>query len=168
LGHSEFREQVTEAYHSIMKVRMGMEGILLASLDAMVRGDARALQQVRFEARRQWQEIEEVARREMLSSLPITIEELIEQLEDPRGEDDIEGWADALGATGACGVCGTTVIRPYSFAEAAVRHYGISEADADNAHEQIETALCASGIETGGWGDGSLCAYHNEQAVKDD
>ncbi len=43
-----------------------------------------------------------------------------------------------------------------------------TEFDADDAHERIEMALRGSGVETGGWGDGSLCAYHNEQAAKDD
>ena len=106
--------------------------------------------------------------REALGSLPDTVEDLIDSLEDPRGEADIDGWAEALGATSDCAICSTTIIQPNSFAEAAVQHYETSEADADDVHEQIEAALRASGAETGGWGDGLLCAYHNEQVAKDD
>ena len=106
--------------------------------------------------------------REMLSSLPDTLGDLIEKLEDPRGEPDIETWADALGATRVCMTCGETIVQPFSFAEAVVEHYGVSEADADDAHERIENAVRSSGIEIGGYEEGSLCAYHNEQAAKDD
>lgn len=113
-------------------------------------------------------ESKQIARREALSALPDTIEELIERLKDPHQEADIEGWAEALGAISDCANCPTTIISTFSFAEAAVQHYEDTEADVDNAHERIETALRASGIETGGWGDGSLCAYHNEQAAKDE
>jgi hypothetical protein len=89
----------------------------------------------------------------------------MEQLEDGRGEADIEGWAEALGATGECGICGTTIVQPYAFAEAAVEHYGVPDGGYD---ERIVAAVDKSSAETGGWGDGSLCAYHYERAAKDD
>lgn len=168
LGRGEFRDKVAEAYRSIMGVSIGVEDVFLASLYALAKGDSRAIAQVRRNARREWREIEQFARREMLASLPPTIEELIARLEDTSAEADVEGWAEALGATGECGICGTMIIDPFSFAEAAVQHYEISGDDADDAHERIETAIRASGVEIGGWGDGSLCAYHNEQAAKDD
>lgn len=170
LGRGEFRNNVTEAYRSIMKVPIGIEDLFLTSLYALARGDSRAIAQVRRNAGREWREIEQYAKQEMLASLPPTIEELIERLEDPRAnvEDNIERWADALGATSECGICSTTIIQPFSFAEAAVQHYQLSESEVDDAHDRIESALRACGVETGGWGDGSLCAYHNEQAAKDD
>jgi hypothetical protein len=72
-----------------------------------------------------------------------------------------------LGATHDCAVCGTTIVEPFAFAEAVLRHYGAADEGRD-LHQRIETAVLRSSTETGGWGDGSLCAYHNEQASKHD
>jgi hypothetical protein len=122
---------------------------------------------VRRDARREWHEIDRIARREMLADLPPNINELVEQLETPNGEGGIESWAAALGATRDCAICGTTIVEPSAFAEGALRHYGAEDEDGD-LHQRIEKAIRLSSAETGGWGDGSLCAYHNDQAAKDD
>jgi hypothetical protein len=103
-----------------------------------------------------------------ISAIPNTIEDLVEEMKDPHGEADVEAWAKVLGVKGECAICSATVIEPNGFAEAAVQHYGIPQKDADAAQMRIENALRTSGAETGGWGDGTLCAYHNEQATKDD
>lgn len=167
LDRREFRDKVAEAYQSAVPVPIGVEDVFLASLYALVRGDARAVAQVRRNARREWREIEKIATREMLFSLPPTMEKLIAQLEDTSAEPDVEGWAEALGTTRECGICGSTIIDPYSFAEAAVQYYETADADGDAVH-RIEVVLRSSGVETGGWGDGSLCAYHDEQASRED
>ena len=167
LGLEDFRDKIGEAYVSIMGINIGVERTFLASLYALARGDSRAIAQVRRNARQERREIEQIANREMLTSLPPTVEQLIEQLGDSGTEADVEGWAEALGATGECAICSITIIDPFSFAEAAVQHYELSDDVADVAHERIEAAIRASGVETGGWGDGSLCAYHNEQVSKD-
>jgi hypothetical protein len=112
--------------------------------------------------------IEQGAARELASELPNTIEELVAELESSSSEQDVEIWTKGLGATSDCGICSTTIIRPDTFAEAAVQHYEIPHEDADAVHERIENALRTSAVETGGWGDGSLCAYHNEMMAKDD
>jgi hypothetical protein len=54
-----------------------------------------------------------------------------------------------------------------SFAEAALQYYDADDGDGE-MQNRIETAIRRSSTETGGWGDGPLCAYHNEQASKDD
>lgn len=113
-------------------------------------------------------ESRQIARREALSSLPDTIDGLIASLEAPLGEADIEGWAEALGATANCTVCATTIISPFSFASAAIDHYQHAGSDVDDAHARIEAALRASGVEIGGWEKGSLCAYHHDQSARDD
>jgi hypothetical protein len=61
-------------------------------------------------------------------------------------------------------VCAKTVIDAYAFAEAAVDHYKANEAYID----RIERAVLQSDVDTGGYGDGTLCAYHNDQTDKDD
>jgi hypothetical protein len=57
------------------------------------------------------------------------------------------------------------VVDAEAFAKAAMKHYDVED---DDVRERIEAAITNSGVDTGGWGDGSLCAYHNEQAAKDD
>ncbi|MBI3373771.1 MAG: hypothetical protein HY017_18765 [Betaproteobacteria bacterium] len=165
LGRPDFREEVGRAYRSIIGVRMGAEDVFLAALHAFAGGEAQAFKYVRRKARREFREIDRNARREMLSSLPFTVEELIAQLEDPQGEADVESWADALGATDSCSICGTTIVRPDAFAEALVQHYAPS--NADDARTRIETALVQSSVERGGWDNSSLCSYHDERAYKD-
>ena len=167
LGHEEFRRKVADAYRAIMPASIGAEGIFLSALYALARGEARAISKVRRDARREWREIDQIARREMLADLPSTIDELVEQLESSGGEADIEGWADALETTRACAICGTTIVDPYSFAEATLQYYDADDGGGE-LQSRIETAIRRSSTETGGWGDGSLCAYHNEQASKDD
>jgi hypothetical protein len=131
--------------------------------DARVAGILRELQIERREIGRIW-------RSEALSSLPDTIEELVDALRDPEREDsfDILEWAKAFGATSECSICDATIVDAYSFAEAAIEHYAVSDEESADAQEGIERALRLSAVETGGWGDGSLCAYHNEVMAKDD
>ncbi len=167
LGRTGLRDLVGETYRSIIGVGIGTEEAFLAALYAFAESDEKAVSWVRKKARRERDEYEQFAMREALSSLPDVVEELIEAIEDPGCKADINGWADALGATSDCAICSTTVIHPFSFAESAVQHYEIPEEHDADVHERIEAALRASGAETGGWGDGSLCAYHNEQAAKD-
>ena len=167
LGREEFRRKVADAYQAIMPASIGAEGTFLAALHALARGEARAISKVRHDARREWREIDQFARREMLAELPATVDELVEQLESSGGETDIEGWANALEATHACAICGTKIVDPYAFAEAALRYYDTNDEDGE-LQNRIEAAIRRSSTETGGWGNGSLCAYHNELAAKDD
>ena len=168
LARPEFRDKIAETYRSIIGVKPQNEDLLLAALHATVGGDTKAIKWIKKEARRERRKLEQFVMREALGSLPDTVEEFVERLEDPRGESDIELWAEVFGATNDCSICGTTVIQPFSFAEAAVQHYETSEVDDADVHERIEAALRASSAETGGWGDGSLCACHNEQTAKDE
>ena len=163
----EFRDKVFDVYRSIFGGGIGIEEIFLAALYAVAKGDNKAIRWVRKKARREWDELERFSISEALSSLPDSAEDLIEAIGDPSVEADIEGWAEALGATSDCTVCSTTVIRPSSFAKAAVQHYEVPEGEDADVYERIEVALCASGLETGGWNSESLCSYHDNQASKD-
>ena len=40
-----------------------------------------------------------------------------------------------------------------------MKHYDVEDKD---IRERIETAITNSGVDTEGWGDGSVYAYHNE------
>jgi ppGpp synthetase/RelA/SpoT-type nucleotidyltranferase len=166
LGRDEFRGKIADAYQAIMPGPIVAEDTFLASLYALVRGEARAINKVRRDARREWREIDQFAHREMMADLPDKFDDLLEQLESPGEAVDIEGWAEALETTNRCNICGTKIVDPYAFAEAALSHYDAGDENG-NLHERIETAIRRSSTETGGRGDGSLCAYHNEGILKD-
>jgi putative GTP pyrophosphokinase len=167
LSGDEFRNKVIEAYRSIIGVPPRNEDVFLAGIYAVARHDKDALKWVRRNAHREATELDQIATREALSDLPETVAELIEQLDSPDGSFDIH-TAEALGATDGCAVCGMAIVHPYSFAEAVVQYYNLTGKEADEVHARVEKALCNSGIETGGWGDGVFCAYHNEQVEKDE
>ena len=168
LGREDFRKKIEETYRAIIPVPIDVDQIFLASLYALAKGDRGAIAKVRRDARREWREIDQIGKREMLMSLPATIDELMSQLERSGDGGDVEDWAEALGATNRCYICSTKIVDPSAFAEAVLKHYDMADDEVDNISERIETAICNSATETGGWGNGSLCAYHNEQMAKDD
>ena len=109
-----------------------------------------------------------IARRERLSCLPDTLEEALEILENPKGDNDYEEWAAALDATESCDLCGTTIIQPDIFAENLVEHY---EPDGDSWKivEQIEAAVTLNAPETGRDGEGgTICSHCAHIMDKDD
>jgi ppGpp synthetase/RelA/SpoT-type nucleotidyltranferase len=168
LKRHEFRDALGDAYSKIFPAPIDPETVLLAGLHALANGDRRALRFVRRKAQREFDEIDRIARREMLSELPATVDDLIEQLEDPRYETDIVSLAEALGATTSCARCGATVVDAYSFAEAAIQHYDLSGDEGDQAFERIELAINQSGADTGGFDDSSVCSYCEAQMAKHD
>ncbi|MEX4009843.1 GTP pyrophosphokinase [Neoaquamicrobium sediminum] len=166
LSDDGFRKAVDAAYRSSMPLGPSTEDIFLAGLGALKLGREQAIEQVRRDAREEWSEIDEIGRREALSSLPPTMDDLLDVLEAFDSEGDIGRFADAFDVVHGCPICGTGVVDAGAFAEAAMKQYDVE--DDDDIRERIETAVTNSGVDTGGWGDGSLCAYHNEQAGKDD
>jgi hypothetical protein len=142
--------------------------VFIASICALARGDKEAEKYIKRQARREWREIDQIATREMLASLPETAGKLIEELEDRDAGIDITDWAKAWGATNECSVCGTTIVKPYAFAEAAIQHYELSDPDASEAMNRIEQAIYNSAVETGGWNTSFLCSYHADRAARDD
>ena len=120
LRRDEFRRKAEEAYRAIMPGPVSIDKIFLASLYAVAKNDSLAIAKIRHDARREWREIDQFAKREMLQSLPATIDEMMNQLERPSAEGDIEGWAEALEAKKECGVCSTSIVDATDFAEAAL------------------------------------------------
>lgn len=159
-----FRESLAAAYTKIMPVGAGNEDIFLASLRALAGDDRDAVRYMRRKAKREWQEIEQIGRRESLSSLPETADQLIEDIE---GGADVTAAAETLGATGSCSICGTTIVKADTFAEAATQHYGLTDPEATEAYNGIQQALWRSSVETGGSTDFSLCAYHDDRWDRD-
>lgn len=114
-------------------------------------------------ASEEWEEIDRIAQREALSSLPDTIEEFLETIEDHDGGARIYEWSAAFGTTNGCATCSAKVVDAWAFGEAAIRHYDTDEA----VMERIEGAVFRSDVDTGGDGDGSLCAYHDNAMISD-
>ena len=84
LARPEFRDSVEKAYKSILWPGIGNENVFLAALYALAKDDDKAIKWAEEEARRERREMEQSAMREMLSLLPDTLRDLIEELEDPR------------------------------------------------------------------------------------
>jgi hypothetical protein len=137
---------------------------------AATHGLQQAIEMVRKEAKQDRANVDEFTRREMLSDLPSDWHELVDHLEHPpKDEDvdaDVERWASALDTVGECGICGTAIIGADGFAEAVVEHYGLEGDDADEARERIDRAVFSSGVEVGG--GGGLCSYHADAMRKSD
>lgn len=168
LRRQDFREKLAEAYRAFLPVTISPETIFTAALYALAKGDSRAVRYVRRKARQEFEEIDAIYRREMLAGLPESADALIEELDDPRGEVDVLGIAEALGATHSCTRCGTPLVDAYGLVEAAIRHYDISGDEADRAAERIEQAVYGSGVDTGDLNDSSMCSYCAAQMAKDD
>lgn len=168
LKRQDFRDRLGEAYNGLLPVPIDSETIMLAALHALAGDDRAAVRYARAQAQRQFDEIDNFARREMLSAFPATVGELIAELDDPQGETDVVFLAEALGATNDCPYCGATVVDAYGFVEDAMHHYELSGDEADQAYERIEQAIYSSGVDTGGLGDSAACSHCAAQLSKDD
>ena len=160
-----FRSRVEDTYRSILGGNIVAEDFFLVALYATAKGEAAAIQLVERNAR---QELEQLVIREENREMPNTVNDLIAILEDPYDEPNIEGLAQTLGAIHRCPTCSAEIVKPFSFAEAAVQHYDVPEPDDARALERIQSAIRSSGTEIGGFDEGELCGYHAEQAAKND
>jgi len=167
LASYDFRERLANKYRKILfGLRIPRHELFFACLRALAKGEKAAMNYVRRRARGERDEIDSIAKREMLACLPNDVEELVKQLET--GEADIEGWADALEATHECHPwCSTKIVDPYALAEAVSDHYNVGDPDGELC-EAILKVVYASSVETGGWPNSSLCSFHADQAAKDD
>ena len=154
-----FRDKLNEAYTEMLHIPIESESLLIAGLHALATDEAAALRYVREQARHALDEIDDVARRELMSQLPGTAEELIDEIRDPREGTDVTLLAAALGAVNNCPYCNATVVDAFACSEAATYHYGLSGDEADRVSERILDAVFGSGADTGGIGDSDACSH---------
>lgn len=159
LKRQAFRDRLNEGYSELLPIPIDSEAILLAGLHALAVDDGAAVRYVREQARLALDEIDDVARRELLAELPPTAEQLIDELGDPRGETDVALLAVALGAADNCPYCNATVVDAYGFAEATMYYYGLSGDEADRVCDRIQDAIFGSDVDTGGVGDPDACSH---------
>ena len=102
-------------------------------------------------------EVDSIVRNEVLSELPDTFDEFIQDM--PSLDYDM---AKIMGALTECSICGAPIIDVDGLVEALLDHYGEDE-DVDN---QIAAAIQDSEYETGD-DDSSLCSYHGYVMSRD-
>ena len=102
----------------------------------------------------------------------VDAEDMLNYLENPQKDEDteweLESWAAALGAVSRCACCGTKIVDPGTFADAAVRYYRLRGARAEKVRERLDEAASSLAVETGSWDNPSLCNYCSYQFNKDD
>ncbi len=83
---------------------------------------------VRKRVQEEWDEIVEVARHEVLSEMPDTLEKFVEMMES--GFVPIEALVE-LGGVQKCFRCGTEIIRPEQAIDAVLHYYDQPDEDVD-------------------------------------
>jgi hypothetical protein len=172
LRDREFQTQLRTAYAERVKWDAGSEQLFRWSIRSLIQGKEAAIRLARRDGREEWQDIERIARSEVMAGFPEKANTLVRQLQHPMKDDDIEydieQLASVLGGRHRCGLCGTTIIDPEEVAEGAVSHYKLRGKRADAVREQIAEAVSSSAVETGGWDHPTLCNYCENLMSKDD
>ena len=159
LKRQGFRERLDQAYREMLPFPIDSESVLLAGLHALAANEGAGLRYVHKQAKAALDEIDDVATRELLSGLPATAEQLIDEIDDPRGETDVALISAALGVADNCTYCNATVVDPVGLSEAAIHHYGLSGDEADRACERIQESVVRSSVDIGGFDDPNACSY---------
>lgn len=160
LGDRGFRDRVRDSHARAGGGTLSNDDLFLLAPVATARGVRAAMARVRANVARERREAARAWRREMLASLPETLDEF---LDDYTGNLSLEELAGLLGATTECAVCGTAIVDADAFAEEVARHYKLDEPD-----DRVRDLVLSSGVETGDFDNSSLCSYHGHVMSKDD
>lgn len=170
LTDRDFLEALREAYGEEHGLKLYDEDVFELIPIAVAMGDQAALSRVKQRAQGDWDEIDGYYRSEMKAEwLPETFDEFMESLaaRDPRDPDGpaemVYDLARVFGATTSCTICGETVVRTDTLAEAIAEHY-----DLQDKMEKIEPELFESGVETGYEGGSTFCNHCGYMLNKDD
>ncbi|MBF8264525.1 MAG: ywaC [Dehalococcoidia bacterium] len=173
LPSEEVKRRLHEIHQEFFKnIDIGKMDTLIWGTKAMLIGD-RAYSEFKRILKKEWKEIESFARREAISALPASINELIEELEDANASSLHDGefpagiWdaLDELGALDECHLCGKDILEPYQAYEVLLGYYKIKE------KEELLEALnnvCYSGIAECGDADHSDYCPHCAHLLYDD
>jgi hypothetical protein len=145
--------------------------VFLWIASAVVRGIDAAIREARRHGRGEAAYIDATAQHEALSDIDGP-EDIVDALEHAQKDEDpasdVERWADGLDALGKCSMCGTALVDPDEFADAAMRHYRVrSGRKADRIRERLRDAVRDSGAEEASFGSSSLCSYCAHMMSKD-
>lgn len=159
LKRQGFRNKLDQAYREMLPFPIDSESVLLAGLHALAADEGAAQRYVREQAKAALDEIDDIATRELLSGLPATAEQLIDEIDDPNGETDVAMISAALGVADNCTNCNATVVDPVGFSEAAILHYGLSGDEADRACERIQESVVRSSADIGAFDEPNACSH---------
>jgi len=108
--------------------------------------------------KQEWEDIDQIYRREIATELPDTFEEFLAYLE-PHTKDDYSDFPDRIYRLGeifnaieGCSICGAPIVDKEIFSQNAQEYYGVEDLEGE-----IESLVLQSGIDVG---EGSLCSYH--------
>ena len=160
LGEANIRRTLDKL---AMRVRgFPLENSEWAVYSALVAGEASpksGLEEVRKRVKDEWKEITAVARREILSELPDTLEGFIKELQS--GTVPIDALRE-LGGIQSCSRCGTNILRPEQAAEAILDYYDNPELDVD-LEALFEEVPEVESVDISG-----VCPYCAHQMLKSD
>lgn len=97
---------------------------LVWGVKVILSGD-RAYREFIDKTKEEWDEVVAIARREILSELPETVEELIRDIKDRSLGRGFYEALEELGGVKECGLCGTNIFEPDTASEVLSEHYEI-------------------------------------------
>lgn len=166
-----FMKRLQAAYGERTRWDADPEQLFRWVVHSLTAGAESAVGQARRDGRRDWREVDRIARHEIMSGVP-DVGSLLTELEDPAKDEDPEGslmqYAEAIGGAGECTFCGTTIVDVDEFADAAVRHYKLRGKRAEEIRGRLSDAIESLGVETGSWGSASVCSHCEYMLNKDD
>jgi hypothetical protein len=171
LDDRDFLSRLAIEYREANRLEIDADPVLLFrwAVDAAIKGRESALRESKRAGRADWQETDAIYRREALSSMPQSVEGLERYihnaLDDGDPRYDIIEWSQALGASSACSLCGTTLIDEQGFADAFIKRLKIKGSKAERVRDRIIDLASLCGIESGG--SSGLCSYCAYQMEKD-
>lgn len=172
LREEGFQERLRAAYQEKVRWDAEDEQLFRWSVHALVYGRDAAIRLAIRDGREAWKEIDLVARREALSSLPEDADSLASSfqfiMKDDEPEAHIEEAARALGVTRRCSCCGTSIIDAEDLAQAAASYYKLRGKRAETFRDGIEKVVRSSATELGAWDNPALCSYCDYRMSKDD
>lgn len=130
LQSEDFISEISEEFRGSAGWEPTDEQVFEIEIAAAAKGPAEAKRVAAARGAAERREIESIWRREILSELPSTFDELVERTAGDPESGSLglsEDLFDALGALGECALCGVGIIDEVTFVDAAVQHYGLEE-----------------------------------------
>ena len=159
LRDSSFKRRVNEIYRKAFGLRANISERFTTCVRAIAYTEEAALSHLQNIVDTEVREIDLFQRREILSEMPDSIADFINQI--ARDPESIIPFAEILSATVYCSACGEVLVDPDVLEENLVEYYELEEAPG------VSTAIRGSGLLTPDWDYPHLCVYHANQFRKD-
>lgn len=164
LSDGKFGESLNAEHKKFFPIDISEEDIFLFAITAAAKGKDVAIKEAAGRFQREYDEVIAIAKNEEYS-MPESMEKLIEEL-SPKTKDDlidqhllVGRLARRFGATHECIICGTAIVDVEDLVEEISTYY---EKDDQKFQDKLAKIISNSGVETGGFDNSSLCAYHEE------